>query len=101
MSDIYYRFLNTSLANLVLNLSESGADKFKILNGLFDPDKVKLLLKKLVYPYEYITSRKVFEESELPEKAAFKSTLTGENISGEDYDRAKLIWKTFNLKNLG
>ena len=42
-----------------------------------------------------------FEEIRLPPKKEYFNTLTGNDISEENYARAKLIWETFELKNLG
>ena len=53
-----------------------------------------LFTEKGVYPYDYCNDFNKFNETELPEKKHFYSRLSEE-------DRAKLIWKHFNIKNLG
>ena len=60
-----------------------------------------LLLRKVVYPYEYIDSWKIFNETELPDKKYFFSELNEEGITDEDYVYAQNVWKEFNTKNLG
>ena len=42
-----------------------------------------------------------FEEKQLPEIQHFYSSLTGENISVEDYKFGQKLWRKFNLKNIG
>ena len=52
----------------------------------FEPDDENraLVLRKGVYPYEYMDSFKRFNETSLPQKQAFYSTLTDSGISDED-----------------
>ena len=64
-------------------------------------DKFILLLKKGVYPYEYMNDWKKFEETELPSNNEFYSNLNLRNISKEDIKHAKNVWNTFNIKNIG
>ena len=66
-----------------------------------DINKFKLLLRKGVYPYQYIDSWKRFNEIELPSKDKFYSTLNLEDISADDYAHAINVWNTFNINNLG
>ena len=46
-------------------------------------------------------SFKKFDETELPSRDKFFSSLRSESISEEDYERAKNVWNTFCIKNLG
>ena len=41
-----------------------------------------------------------FEETQLPPKEKFYSSLTDESISDSDYQHAQEVWATFNCKNL-
>ena len=66
-----------------------------------DINKFVLLLRKGVYPYEYMDSWKRFDEISLPDKEAFYSNLNMENITNVDYRHANRVSKKFNLKNLG
>ena len=59
------------------------------------------MLRKGVYPYEYMDSWEKFEETALPLKKDFYSNLNLENISDEDYTHARKIWHVFEIKNLG
>ena len=58
-----------------------------------------MLLRKGIYPYEYIDSWKRFDETSLPVKEAFYSSLNMEGITGVDYRHAKGVCKEFKLKN--
>ncbi len=42
-----------------------------------------------------------FNETSLPDKKCFYSELSKEHISDIDYLRALIVWKTFNLNNMG
>ena len=46
-------------------------------------------------------SWKRFNETELPSKDKFYSTLNLEDISNDDYAHAINVWNTFNINNLG
>ena len=60
-----------------------------------------MLLRKGVYPYEYIDEWNKFNEKVLPGKESFYSNLTLENISEIDYAHANNVFKKFNINNLG
>ncbi|XP_065180407.1 uncharacterized protein LOC135810966 [Sycon ciliatum] len=87
-------FLNSSLDSLVSNTPE---DAFKLTRTLAHHD---LLLRKGVYPYEYMDSFARFDETQLPPKSAFESSLTGEGISDADYAHAQNVWQTFECSTM-
>ena len=64
-------------------------------------NKFFLLLRKGVYPYEYMDSWEKFDETTLPPKEAFYSNLNLEDISDEDYAHAQKVWDVFKIKSLG
>ena len=66
-----------------------------------DLNKFDLLLRKGVYPYEYIDSWKRFKEESLPDKEYFYSELNKEHITNEDYAHAQKVCDTFKTKNVG
>ena len=66
-----------------------------------DLNKFALLLRKGVYPYEYMDSWKKFSETSLPNKESFYSEVNKEGINDEDYAHAQKVWQEFNIKNLG
>ena len=59
-----------------------------------------MLLRKGVYPYEYIDSSDRFNEKSLPDKKAFYSELNSEDITDKDYAHAQEVFKELKLKNL-
>ena len=66
-----------------------------------DLDKFVMLLRKGVYPYEYIDEWDKFNEKVLPGKDSFYSNLTLENISEVDFAHANSVFKKCNINNLG
>ena len=61
----------------------------------------KLLTRKGIYPYEYMTSWEKFKETELPPIEAFYSALNVAGISDNNYQHAQCVWKEFGICNLG
>ena len=66
-----------------------------------DLNKIIPLLRKGVYPYEYMDNWERFNEMSLPSKKYFYSNLNMENIDDIDYRHGNNIFKRFELKNLG
>ena len=67
-------------------------------NGL---NKFALLLRKGVYPYEYIDRGRRFHETSLPDKKAFYSEFNLGDITDKDYTHAQKVFERFKSKNLG
>ena len=65
-----------------------------------DLNKFVLLLRKDVYPYEYMDSWKKFNETSLPSKEDFYSNLNMENIDDIDYRHGNNVFKRLKLENL-
>ena len=66
-----------------------------------DINKFILLLRKGVHPYECMGSWERFNETSLPDKKAFYSSLNVEDITDVDHRHAKRVFKSLNNKNLG
>ena len=66
-----------------------------------DINKFILSLRKDVYPYEYMDNWERFNETSLPNKESFYSSLNMENIDDIDYRHGNNVFKKFKLKNLG
>lgn len=99
-------FLGAKLEDLASDLNTIKAHPYKIMDqvGLYnehEPEKKNLLLRKGVFPYEFVTSfSKLKETKSMPSKAEFFSKLYNANISDEDYDHAKKVFSTFGCKDL-
>ena len=94
-----FRFMSSSLDSLVNNLSRGG-HKFKGFMG-YTRKQRSLLVRKGVYPYEYMDSWEKFREKRLPSIGKFYSKLNMSGISDEDYSHAERVWKEFELRDLG
>ena len=58
------------------------------------------LLRKGVYPYEWLDSVERLNETQLPSKDAFYTKLTEQGISDVDYMHAQTVWRTFKMKTM-
>jgi hypothetical protein len=67
-----YRFMPASLGSLLKNLKTHPH-----LSRFYQGEQFEQLLKKGVYPYEYVDSYRKFDETQLPPKEAFYSQLNG------------------------
>ena len=75
-------------------------DQLKYTSSMFKNKKLDLMARKGVYPYDYMDSFDKFN-SQLPLKEDFYSILNNKHIKDEEYEHAKNVWNTFNLKNMG
>ena len=89
---------NDISAKSVDDLKEKLPRTYKFCND--NINKLVLLLRKGVYPYEYIDSWEKFNEISLPRKKYFYSELNLEDISDKDYLYAQKVWKEFEIRNL-
>ena len=88
--DFFYsfQFMSFSLEKLVDNHVKEGPTKCYHMTEYFGTEKIDLLLRKQIYPYKYLDSECKFTEEQLSPKEAFYSSLSGEDISVEDYAHA-------------
>ena len=80
-------------------LMKRFANTYEFCNGKLN--KFILLLRKGVYPYKYMDKWERFNETLLPNKESFYSSLNMENIDNIDYRHGNNVFKRFKLKNLG
>ena len=92
-----FRFMASSLDKLSSNLDKSC---FTNTSRYYDGKQLELLLRKGVYPYEYMDSIERLAEKKLPPKESFYSRLSGDGISYEDYEHAQRVWETFGMTTL-
>ena len=85
-----FQFMSSSLDRLVSNLPK---DALKYTSKIFKGEKLDLMSKKGVYPYDYMDRFHKFDDTQLPSKEEFYSKLNHEHISDDDYEHAKKVWK--------
>ena len=66
-----------------------------------DLNEFILLLRKGVYPYEYMDNWERFNETSLPSKESFYNNLNMEDIDDIGYRHGKNVFNKFKLNNLG
>ena len=66
-----------------------------------DLNKFILLLRKGIYPYEYMDNLERFNQTSLPSKESFYSNLNMEDIDDIDYRHGNNVFNTFKLNKLG
>ena len=98
-----FQFLSSSLESLTENLKANGGHNnfIHFLSEFSDEETAKLLLRKNVYPYDYMSDECKFLETRLPPKEAFYSSVRGSNVSDEDYSHACNVFNSLNVRNLG
>ena len=84
---------NRTSTKSVNELIEKFPRMYQFCNG--DLNKFVLLLRKGVYPYEYMDSWERFNETSLPPKKDFYSELTLEDISDKDYEHAQKVFEEY------
>ena len=57
-------------------------------------EKFSLMIRKGVYPQEYMDTWRKFEETSLPPKDASYSRIKMKGISDQDYEHAQQVWNT-------
>ena len=90
-----FRFMSDSLDRLSKNLTK---DQFKNIKSYYSGKQLDLLLRKGVYPYDWMNSIDKLSETQLPPQESFYSKLNDEGISDKDYLHAKEVWDEFNCK---
>lgn len=94
-----FRFLSASLDKLSQTLEPDQCVEIK--KYFSDNVKFGLIRRKGVFPYSYLDSASKLNDNKLPSKEIFFDILSGTNISDEEYNRANIIWNTFQCQNLG
>jgi hypothetical protein len=102
-----FAFMASSIDSLSENLRNNSNDitelrsSFRYTSEYFkDDEQFLLMIKKGIYPYDYISDFNKLYASYLPDINEFYSKLNKSNCSSEDYKQAQLVWNKFNCKNL-
>ena len=94
-----YKFLSSSLDKLA-----SFLDTLKIVKAEYQnlsTEKFNLLTRKGIFPYEYIDCVDKLQDTRLPPRESFYSSLTGDTVSESEYAHAENVWKQFSINTLG
>ena len=94
-----FKFMSSSLDSLVNNLAK-GDHRFWGFEEFSDKQR-ELLIRKGIYPYEYMDSWDRFNETSLPSKEAFYSNLYMFGVGDSEYEHARNVWKEFKITNMG
>ena len=93
------KFMSSSLDSLVNNLARGGHEFWGFEN--YNCSQCKLLIRKGIYPYEYMNSWDKFKETSLPSIKRFYSNLNMSGVSDTDYEHACSVWREFGIRNMG
>lgn len=94
-----FHFLGSSLNKLAKTMQ---VEDFVSLRSHFpDEEKFRLLTRKGVYPYDYMTNWACYDLKTLPSKAKFYNSLSNEHVSDEDYNHAVTVWTEFCINDMG
>ena len=98
---LYYKSkeCNNESFKSIYGLNKKFPNTYRFCNG--DVNRFILLLRKGVYPYEYMDRWEKFNETSILDKEAFYSKLDDEGITDEDYAHYKKVVKEFGLKDYG
>ena len=101
----------SKITNFLLIQKSAKKKQLKSINGLIkefpntykffnnDINRLILLLRKGVDPYEYMDSWKRFNENKLQNKKAFYIKKYLEDITDEEYIHAQKVFEEIKLKN--
>ncbi|XP_060859920.1 uncharacterized protein LOC132937114 [Metopolophium dirhodum] len=95
-----FMFMSESLSNLATNLAEDKT-RFREINHHFPLENIDLVIRKGVFPYEYVDCNSKLKDTSLPPRIKFYNSLTDDHISKKDYMHACNVWEKFNIKTLG
>jgi hypothetical protein len=93
----------TSLDNRAKNLLTRGREQFVHLHRGFvgeTPEKMDLILRKGIYPYDYMRNWERTKMRLLPSRQHFYNKLQQHECPIEDYQHARTVWREFGCKNM-
>ena len=93
------KFMSSSLDSLVNNLARGGHEFWGFEN--YNHKQFELLIRKGIYPYEYMDSWDKFKETSLPSIEKFYSNLNTSGVSDGNYEHACKVWREFGIRNMG
>ena len=91
--------MSSSLDSLINNLAKEVYEFWGFEN--YNNRQCELLIRKGIYPYEYMDNWDRFEETSLPRIEKFYSNLNMSGVSDSDYEHACRVWQEFRIRNMG
>ncbi|XP_054259555.1 uncharacterized protein LOC128984277 [Macrosteles quadrilineatus] len=92
-----FKFMSSSLDALTKNLQK---DQFTHTAKYFNESELNLVLRKGIYPYDYMDSEDKYELTHLPKQEEFYNILTKTDVDPKDYEHAKRVWDSFKMKDM-
>ena len=92
------KFMASSLDSLTNNLVKGGRKLISFED--YSDLQYELLVRKGVYPYEYMSSWDKFKETQLPPIESLYSNLNMSSINNDDYQHSQHVWGAFSIHNL-
>ena len=92
-----FQFMSSSLDKLVSSLPK---EDLKYTSEEFTGKKLSLMSQKGVYPYDYMDCFEKLNQMELPTKEQFYSVQSDQHVTNGEYDHAREVWETFNIKTI-
>ena len=93
-----FKLISSSLDSLDNNLACINNKFFGFED--YNESQCKLLIRKGIYPYEYMNDWDKFRETILPPKEAFYSKLAMAGINEEGCEHTRRVWTEFGINNL-
>ena len=93
-----FKFMSSSLDSLVNNFAKGGHMCWGFEE--YSDEQHKLLIRKGIYPYEYMDSWNRFNETRLPSKDAFYSNLCMSGVGDGEYEHTRNVWREFGMRNI-
>lgn len=95
-----YKMISSSLSELCKSLKKFPIYEDYILKKYGKIELNEKFFEKQVLFYEYLTEFNVLYQREFPPREAFYSSLSSTNVSDEDYQYARNLYKKLKFRNL-
>ena len=89
-----FKFTLSGLEKLVENLPREDLKE----TARFFGEKMDLVSRKGVYPYEFMDDFEKFKKQSLPKKTSFFSRLNQAKLKDEEFEHAQKVWREFEMK---
>ena len=90
-----FKFMASSLSSLAGNLTQHTN-----LSRYFEGERLGLVKRKGVYPYDYMDGLDKRSDTSLPPIECFYSKLNDTHIKPSDYTHANEVWRTFQMETM-